>query len=62
LFGGDGCKTALESALRLREIAHASGLPVVLTEVKYRKTCKRIAKPMMANMADGGKTPIRSKK
>ena len=37
LFGGDGCKTALDSALRLREIAHDCGLPVVLTEVKYRK-------------------------
>ena len=37
LFGGDGCKSALESALRLRELAHACGLPVVLTEVKYRK-------------------------
>jgi maleamate amidohydrolase len=37
LFGGDGCKTALESALRLREVAHASGHPVILTEVIYRK-------------------------
>ena len=37
LFGGDGCKAALDSALRLREMAHACGLPVVLTEVKYRK-------------------------
>jgi len=37
LFGGEGCRTALESALRLREIAHACSLPVVLTEVKYRK-------------------------
>jgi maleamate amidohydrolase len=37
LFGGDGCKTALESALRLRETARACGLPVILTEVKYRK-------------------------
>ena len=26
-----------------------------------RDACKRIRKPMMANMADGGKTPIRSK-
>jgi maleamate amidohydrolase len=37
LFGGEGCRTALGSALRLREIAHACGIPVVLTEVKYRK-------------------------
>jgi 2-methylisocitrate lyase-like PEP mutase family enzyme len=26
-----------------------------------REACRRIHKPMMANMADGGKTPIRSK-
>jgi 2-methylisocitrate lyase-like PEP mutase family enzyme len=26
-----------------------------------REACKRVKKPMMANMADGGKTPIRSK-
>ena len=37
LFGGEGCRSALESALRLREIAHACSIPVVLTEVKYRK-------------------------
>ncbi len=37
LFGGEGCRTALQSALRLREIAHESGVPVVLTEVLYRK-------------------------
>ena len=37
LFGGEGCRTALESALRLREVARASVIPVVLTEVRYRK-------------------------
>ena len=37
LFGGDACAIALESALRLREVAHDHGVPVVLTEVKYRK-------------------------
>lgn len=37
LFGGDGCQLALDSALRLREVARASGIPVVLTEVRYRK-------------------------
>ena len=37
LFGGEGCRTALASALRLRAIAHECGLPVVLTEVIYRK-------------------------
>ena len=37
LFGGEGCRTALASALRLRAIAHECGLPVLLTEVIYRK-------------------------
>ena len=37
LFGGDGCRTALESALRLRAAAHDAGHPVILTEVIYRK-------------------------
>ena len=37
LFGGDGCRTALDSALRLRAVAHECGHPVILTEVLYRK-------------------------
>ena len=37
LYGGEGCRTALESALRLRALAHSQGIPVVLTEVRYRK-------------------------
>jgi maleamate amidohydrolase len=37
LFGGEGCRTALDSAMRLREIARWCGIPVVLTEVRYRK-------------------------
>jgi maleamate amidohydrolase len=37
LFGGDGCRTALASALALREVAHEAGHPVILTEVIYRK-------------------------
>lgn len=37
LFGGEGCRSALASALRLRETAHACELPVILTEVKYQK-------------------------
>src|SRR5277367_3224645 len=53
LFGGEGCRTALASALKLRESAHECGLPVVLTEVVYRK-----------GGADGGvffrKTPVLS--
>jgi maleamate amidohydrolase len=53
LFGGEGCRAALESALRLRQVAHDCGLPVILTEVRYRK-----------GGADGGvfyrKTPVLS--
>jgi len=30
------------------------------SEEEMREACARIRKPMMANMADGGKTPIRS--
>ena len=37
LFGGEGCRSALASALRLREVARACGVPTILTEVKYRK-------------------------
>jgi len=36
-------------------------LEALESEEEMRTACKRIAKPMMANMADGGKTPIRSK-
>ena len=37
LYGDEGCKTALASALRVREAAHAAGVPVILTEVSYQK-------------------------
>lgn len=37
LFAGEGVRTALASALRLREIARACKIPTILTEVKYRK-------------------------
>jgi 2-methylisocitrate lyase-like PEP mutase family enzyme len=36
-------------------------LEALESEQEMREACQRIAKPMMANMADGGKTPIRSK-
>ncbi len=35
LYGDEGCRTALASALRIREAAHAAGLPVILTEGSY---------------------------
>jgi maleamate amidohydrolase len=37
LYSGEGVRTALDSALRLREIARGCGIPTILTEVKYRK-------------------------
>ena len=35
LFGGDGCRTALDNAKRLLPVARKAGVPVVFTEVKY---------------------------
>lgn len=37
LFGGEGCRSALASALRLRDVARETGHPVILTEVLYQK-------------------------
>ena len=36
LYGGEGCRTALDNALRLAPVARAAGVPVILTEVKYQ--------------------------
>ena len=56
-----------EGAVR-RGLAYAdAGADIVFlealeeSEAEMREACARIRKPMMANMADGGKTPIRSK-
>lgn len=35
LYGGDGCRSALEHAIPLAESAREAGVPVVFTEVKY---------------------------
>ena len=35
LFGGEGCRAALESAIGLADAARAAGVPVIFTEVKY---------------------------
>lgn len=35
LYGGQGCRTALENAARLLPVARAAGIPTVFTEVKY---------------------------
>ena len=58
----DGFDGALE---RVEAYADA-GADIVFVEAleseeEMRQACAQIKKPMMANMADGGKTPIRSK-
>jgi 2-methylisocitrate lyase-like PEP mutase family enzyme len=58
----DGFDGALE---RVEAYADA-GADIVFVEAleseeEMRQACAQIQKPMMANMADGGKTPIRSK-
>lgn len=36
LFGGEGCRVALDNAIRLAPAARAAGAPVVFTAVRYR--------------------------
>lgn len=36
LFGGEGCRSALEHAARLAPAARKAGIPVIFTEVKYQ--------------------------
>ncbi len=55
-----------DAALRRGAAYAEAGADIVFvealeSEAEMREACKRIRKPMMANMADGGKTPIRSK-
>jgi len=54
----------LEEALRRGEAYAAAGADIVFveslqSEAEMREACARIRAPMMANMSDGGKTPIR---
>jgi 2-methylisocitrate lyase-like PEP mutase family enzyme len=54
-----------EGALARGAAYAAAGADVVFVEAlesdeEMREACRRINAPMMANMADGGKTPIRS--
>jgi 2-methylisocitrate lyase-like PEP mutase family enzyme len=55
----------LDGALRRSEAYAEAGADIVFpealeSEAEMRKACAVIGKPLMANMADGGKTPIRS--
>ena len=36
LYGGEGCRAALERAIGLADAARAAGVPVIFTEVKYQ--------------------------
>jgi 2-methylisocitrate lyase-like PEP mutase family enzyme len=54
----------LDGALRRGEAYAEAGADIVFVEAltsedEMRRACAAIARPMMANMADGGKTPIR---
>lgn len=54
-----------EGALARGEAYAEAGADIVFlealeSEAEMREACRRIRKPMMANMADGGRTPIRS--
>jgi 2-methylisocitrate lyase-like PEP mutase family enzyme len=58
----EGYESALKRGLAYQEAgADVVFLEALESEEEMREACKRIAKPMMANMADGGKTPIRSR-
>ena len=55
-------EAALERGIAYGEAgADVVFLEALESESEMRDACKRIGRPMMANMADGGKTPIRSK-
>ena len=54
-----------DGALRRAEAYADAGADIVFVEAltsedEMRRACAAIGRPMMANMADGGKTPIRS--
>ncbi|SLN66976.1 isochorismatase family protein [Roseisalinus antarcticus] len=36
LYGGEGCQTALDNAVRLAAGARAAGIPLIFTQVKYQ--------------------------
>ena len=58
----DGFEGAMKRATAYGEAgADIVFLEALESEEEMRIACKRMTKPTMANMADGGKTPIRSK-
>ena len=58
----DGFEGAVKRGIAYGEAgADIVFLEALESEAEMREACKRINKPLMANMADGGKTPNRSK-
>jgi 2-methylisocitrate lyase-like PEP mutase family enzyme len=58
----DGFEGALQRGIAYGEAgADIVFLEALESEAEMREACRRISKPLMANMADGGKTPIRTK-
>jgi 2-methylisocitrate lyase-like PEP mutase family enzyme len=58
----DGFEGALQRGIAYGEAgADIVFLEALESEAEMREACRRVNKPLMANMADGGKTPIRSK-
>jgi 2-methylisocitrate lyase-like PEP mutase family enzyme len=58
----DGFEGAVKRGIAYGEAgADVVFLEALESETEMREACSRISKPMMANMADGGKTPIFSK-
>lgn len=56
-----GFEGAMERGLAYAEAgADVVFLEALESEAEMREACRRIDRPMMANMADGGRTPIRS--
>jgi 2-methylisocitrate lyase-like PEP mutase family enzyme len=58
----EGYESALRRGLAYQEAgADIVFLEALESEEEMRDACRAISKPMMANMADGGRTPIRSR-
>lgn len=58
----DGFEGAVRRGLAYAEAgADVVFLEALESEDEMREACRRIDRPMMANMADGGRTPIRSR-
>ncbi|HWU61755.1 MAG TPA: isocitrate lyase/PEP mutase family protein [Ensifer sp.] len=59
----EGFEGALKRGLAYGEAgADIVFLEALESEEEMREACRRVPRPMMANMADGGRTPIRSSK